>query len=111
MPLKNANWPDVLAAALRRDPALSIRRWAAEMSLAASTVSRGFRNAYGCTAAQYRVELRAQNAFRKIVSTSAPLSYIAAEEGFSDQAHMTRTIRKLTGATPGSWRRHEPNLS
>lgn len=102
------DWPDLLAAALRRDPTLSIRSWAEEMSLAASTVSRGFRAAYGSTAAAYRAEVRARNAWRGIVSTSASLARVAAEHGFSDQAHMTRTIRELTGAPPGSWRRHEP---
>ena len=98
------DWPDLLAAALRRDPTLSIRAWAEAMSLAAGTVSRGFRAAYGCTAAAYRAEGRARNAWRGIVSTSTSLSRVAAEHGFADQAHMTRTIRELTGAPPRSWR-------
>ena len=100
-----------VAVALRRDSALSIRGWAEEMSLAASTVSRGFRAAYGCTAAAYRAEIRARNAWRGIVSTSTSLGFVAAEHGFSDQAHMTRTIRELTGAPPRSWRLHQPYLS
>ena len=104
------DWPDLLAAALRRDPNLSIRGWAEAISLAPSTVSRGFRAAYGCTAAAYRAEVRARNAWRGIVSTSTALSRVAAEHGFSDQAHMTRTIRELTGAPPRSWR-YEPYRS
>ncbi len=98
------DWPDLLAAALRGDPNLSIGGWADEMSLAASTVSRGFRAAYGCTAAAYRAEIRARNALRRIISTSTSLSCVAIEHGFSDQAHMTRTIRELTGAPPRAWR-------
>ena len=104
------DWPDLLAAALRRDSDLSIRGWADEMSLAAGTVSRGFRAVYGCTAAAYRAEIRARHALRKIVSTSTSLSRVAAEHGFSDQAHMTRTIRELTGVPPSSWR-DEPDFS
>jgi AraC-like DNA-binding protein len=104
------DWPDLLAAALRHEPNVSIRDWADEMSLAASTVSRRFRALYGCTAAAYRTEVRGREALRRIVSTSAPLSSVAMEGGFSDQAHMTRTIRRLTGAPPRSWR-DEPYLS
>jgi AraC-like DNA-binding protein len=32
------------------------------------------------------------------------LSAIAAEAGFSDQAHMTRAIAELTGKPPSHWR-------
>jgi AraC-like DNA-binding protein len=30
---------------------------------------------------------------------------IAAEAGFADQAHMNRAVLRLTGRTPGQWRR------
>ncbi|MEP9377799.1 helix-turn-helix domain-containing protein [Aquabacter sp. CN5-332] len=34
-----------------------------------------------------------------------PLTEIAAAAGFADQAHFTRTLRKLAGITPAAWRR------
>ena len=39
-----------------------------------------------------------------ITGTAEPLAGIAAEVGFSDQAHMTRDVKALTGKTPGAWR-------
>ncbi|MDI3566837.1 helix-turn-helix transcriptional regulator [Bradyrhizobium sp. Arg816] len=35
-----------------------------------------------------------------------PLSDVALSCGFNDQSHFTRFFAKLTGVTPGAWRRH-----
>jgi hypothetical protein len=32
--------------------------------------------------------------------------YVSIVVGYTDQAHMTRAVRTLTGAPPGAWRRH-----
>jgi AraC-like DNA-binding protein len=37
----------------------------------------------------------------QLVLTGQPLSDIALEAGFADQAHMSRTVKGLTGMTPG----------
>jgi transcriptional regulator GlxA family with amidase domain len=42
-----------------------------------------------------------------IRSTQASFGDIAAECGFSDQAHFNRVFRKLMGLTPGTWRRSQ----
>lgn len=34
-----------------------------------------------------------------------PLTEIAAETGFSDQAHFTKVFRKHLGTTPARWRK------
>jgi AraC-like DNA-binding protein len=41
----------------------------------------------------------------QIVRTRDGLAAIGAAAGFADQAHMTRHIRALTGASPAHWRR------
>jgi len=58
-----ADWPDLLATALRARSDLRLAEWASRMGLAPETVSRGFRLAYGTTPARYRAELRARRAF------------------------------------------------
>jgi AraC-like DNA-binding protein len=98
-------WPDLLARALWQDPSLEIGAWAEANGLARAAVSRGFVAAYGVVPAVFRGELRARAAWLRITREPESLSTIAAETGFADQAHMTRWVRRVTGATPASWRR------
>ena len=74
------------------------------MPIGKQTVSRGFTRIYGISPATFRAEIRARKAFRQIVQTAESMVEIASVIGFSDQAHMTRAVRALTGATPTHWR-------
>jgi AraC-like DNA-binding protein len=98
-----ADWPDLLAEALC-ESGVSIGRWAERQGLAPATVSRGFRQAYGTTPARFRAELRARRAWAKLGTTDRPLVDVALASGFADQAHMTRSVRRLTGGPPTRWR-------
>ena len=98
------DWPDLLAADLAADPSLSIGEWARSHRLAGATVSRGFRSAYGVAPAAFRAERRAHTAWRRLRAGADPLAAIAHDAGFADQAHFSRAIRALTGATPRHWR-------
>ena len=60
------DWPDLLAADLRADRVVDLSGWAGAAGLAASSVSRGFRLAYGVSPQRYRVELRAGRAARAL---------------------------------------------
>jgi AraC-like DNA-binding protein len=100
-----ADWPDELAAALQRDPHLRLQEWARHYGLADATVSRGFQRVFGITPSAYRAQVRARSAWRLATATDRSLSEVAAETGFYDQAHMTRTVIGVTGSTPGVWRR------
>lgn len=95
-----ADWPDLLAAALRDDPMLRLAEWADAMGLAPETVSRGFKRAYGVSPKAYRAQVRALAAWRKIPACRLPLAQLAVELGFADQAHMTREVHALCGRTP-----------
>lgn len=99
-----ADWPDLLADAIGDDPALSITDWANAMGLAPASVSRGFHRAFGVSPKRFRMETRARRALRIIAGTNEPLAQLAAGLGFSDQAHMTRALRDIAGATPARLR-------
>lgn len=94
------DWPDRLAAALASQRDFSIEHWANEMGLAPQSISRGFRQAYGVSPKRYRLEQRALRAIRNLRTWSGTLAGLAAELGFSDQAHLTRAVVALTGSPP-----------
>jgi AraC-like DNA-binding protein len=99
------DWPDLLAAAIARDGVTSFAAWAEQLGVARETVSRGFATAYGVPPRRFRAELRARAAWLRIVRSRESLAAIAHATGFADQAHMTRGVRALTGASPVAWRR------
>ena len=92
------DWPDLLALALRRAP-VRLDSWAAAHGLTPSSVSRGFRLAYGTSPKRYRIEQCAAAAARAIAAGSRLVDACLAA-GFADQPHMTRTLRLLYGVTP-----------
>lgn len=97
------DWPDMLAARLRREP-ISITAWAAEAGLAPATVSRGFDAAFGVSPARYRLENQTLRAIRLIGTTAEPIATVATICGFADQAHLSRAVRSVSGHTPRAWR-------
>lgn len=105
-PGRRNDWPDLLLDDLAKHPSTEIGEWAETNGLARETVSRGFAAAYGTTPSTLRAELRARSAWLRITRGSDCLSRIAADTGFADQAHMTRWICRITGATPSAWRRN-----
>jgi AraC-like DNA-binding protein len=100
-----SSWPDQLAEALQRDPHLALHEWARRHNLSNAAVSRGFEKVYGISPSAYRAQSKARLAWRGSVNGSETFSALALDSGFSDQAHMTRGVRALTGKTPGAWRR------
>lgn len=65
---------------------------------------REFRRAFGCTLTQYAARLRGDDAVARLFGTTDSLATVAAKTGFADQAHLTRTIRRLFGTTPARLR-------
>ena len=98
------DWPDILAFDLLNNPDCRLDDWSRRHNLAAETISRGFGKVFGVTPASFRAEVRARRAYAMVADSAMPLAAIAAKAGFSDQAHMSRAIRSLTGAPPGDWR-------
>ena len=99
------DWPDALAQALQANPSLSLASWAEAAGLHPGSLGRGFAAVFGIAPAAYRLTQRVQRALALLQGAETPLSEVAAECGFSDQAHMTRSIRTVTGSSPASLKR------
>jgi AraC-like DNA-binding protein len=99
------DWPDQLAQALAQDPGLCLGEWADLRGLHVGSVSRGFRQLYGVAPVEFRLIQRARHAIDALRRTAAPLSGVAQDCGFADQAHMSRAIHRLTGLTPSMLRK------
>jgi len=99
-----ADWPDELAADLMENPSLSLSRWGEIRGLAPWAVSRGFMQVFALSPSAFRARTRARHAWKAIKTSETPLAQIAAHLGFSDQAHMTRSVKQLTGKGPQAWR-------
>jgi len=67
-------------------------------------LSRVFHQTTGVTLRQFRIRLRTTAALDLLVTESRSLAMIAADTGFTDQAHLTRTLRAQTGQPPGRLR-------
>ena len=103
-----SDWPDRLALLLTAPNQQRLGQWADSIGLAAETLSRGFRAAYGITPARFRAEARARRAMEMILATETSLASVAIDCGYSDQPHLSRAIVELTGRSPGHWRRSNP---
>lgn len=99
------DWQDLLAARLRTFEPFMLADWAELHGLSPESVSRGFARVFGVSPHRYRAEARARRAIVECANPAPPLAAVAAKLGFSDQAHMTRAVRALSGLTPGEWRR------
>jgi AraC-like DNA-binding protein len=98
------DWPDLLAGDLRNERVPSLAAWAGAHGLAASSLSRGFRLAYGVSPQRYRADHRAGRAARAMRNLRTSLAAVAAEAGFADQPHMNRTVKRAFGQSPSALR-------
>ncbi len=64
-----------------------------------------FRRAHRMPIGSYMRRLRVDWAADQLIASDTPISVIAAEAGFADQAHLTRWFRRVMGATPSVYRR------
>lgn len=68
-------------------------------------LSRAFPQALGVSLTHYRNRVRVGRALDRLEQGERQLGRLAADLGFSDQAHLTRTIRAHVDDTPASLRR------
>ena len=93
---------------------LAVGSLAALARLSPSYFCKAFKATFGMPPHAYVMNERVAQACTAMASTSAPLSEIAVDLGFSDQAHLCRAFRRIVGDTPARWRklhRGEPRHS
>ena len=101
---RETDWPDELATALTRNPSLRLGEWGRMRGISAWALSRGFKQVFSVSAASFRARARTRLAWKAIRSTGEGLVTVAARLGFSDQAHMSRCVKAMTGEPPLAWR-------
>ena len=63
-----------------------------------------FRRYFRLTVGEYIRQLRTDFACRELSTSDRPLNEIAAAAGFSDQSHLSRTLKRITNMTPSQYR-------
>ncbi|MDH6141565.1 AraC-like DNA-binding protein [Kitasatospora sp. GP30] len=78
---------------------------AALLEVSPYRLSRVFSRETGVSLTRYRNRVRVTRAMDRIAEGTPSLADLAAQLGFADQAHLTRTIREHVGHTPTALRR------
>jgi AraC-like DNA-binding protein len=68
-------------------------------------LSRAFPRELGVSLTRYRNRVRVGRALDRLEAGERRLAVLAADLGFADQAHLTRTVREHAGETPAALRR------
>lgn len=85
--------------------AISLPDLAGVAKLSTSYFSAAFKVSFGMSPHAYIIHQRVALAKDRMLHSEAPLCEIALDCGLSDQAHLSRIFRKVTGTTPSAWRR------
>jgi AraC-like DNA-binding protein len=70
--------------------------------LSAFHLCRVFREAVGMTPHAYQTQVRVRRA-KALLRAGLPITVVAVEAGFYDQAHLTRHFKRIVGLTPGRY--------
>jgi AraC-like DNA-binding protein len=79
---------------------LGLAEVARELGTSAPYLSRVFQEQVGVSLTRFRNQIRVRRVLDRIEAGERSLAVIAAELGFSDHAHMTRTVRDELGHPP-----------
>lgn len=85
---------------LLADPGLGVIELSRRVHCSPHHLSRVFGRVTGSPVSEYRTRIRVGRALDRIAEGETNLAALAADLGFADHAHLTRTIRAATGHTP-----------
>jgi AraC family transcriptional regulator len=84
---------------------LTVRQLAETLDVDPLHLSRCFRRRFGCSPGDFLRQCRIRHAAELLRSGSASLAEVALDSGFADQAQLTKTFKRITGMTPGQYRK------
>ncbi len=87
------------------DYRMSVADMAAVVGLSESWFANVFKQTTGYTPLQWQLGKRVERSKQLLRESGLPVASIAAQLGFSDQAHLTKVFRQIVGETPAAWRR------
>lgn len=87
------------------DYRMSVADMAAVVGLSESWFASVFKQTTGDTPLQWQLGKRVERSKQLLCDSNLPVASIAAQLGFSDQAHLTKVFRQIVGETPAAWRR------
>lgn len=87
------------------DSRLSVAEMAETVGLSESWFAHVFKQTTGKTPLQWQLGRRIELAQQLLMESDLTVAGIAAQLGFSDQAHLTKAFRQIAGDTPAAWRR------
>ncbi|NNE67601.1 MAG: helix-turn-helix transcriptional regulator [Pyrinomonadaceae bacterium] len=85
---------------------ISIDELASEAGVHPTTLMRTFRKFRQCSIGGYVQNLRVTAAARRLAQNDVPIAEVALDSGFADQSHLTKIFKRVTGTTPGAFRRN-----
>ena len=89
----------------RADYRMTVSEMAETVGLSESWFANVFKQTTGKTPLQWQLSRRVDLAQNMLAESDLSVAAIAAQLGFSDQAHLTKTFRQVAGETPAAWRR------
>lgn len=89
---------------LHSEPRTGVTELARRVGCSPHQLSRLFSQLTGGGVSRYRNGIRVAEALERVSDGEPDLAALASDLGFADQAHLTRTVRALTGQPPKAWR-------
>ncbi|SDE00638.1 Transcriptional regulator GlxA family, contains an amidase domain and an AraC-type DNA-binding HTH domain [Cupriavidus sp. YR651] len=84
---------------------ITVARLADALGMSARTLARKATAETGVSIAEYARRIKLNQAGERLILTSAPVSTISADLGFSSDSNMRRMFKSLTSMTPAEYRR------
>ncbi|HEY1947663.1 MAG TPA: AraC family transcriptional regulator [Bryobacteraceae bacterium] len=83
---------------------LTLKELAQSVDVHPVHLARAFRKRHHCCVGDYVRRLRVESACSDLSTSSLPIVEVAARNGFADQSHMSRVVKRYTGLSPHEFR-------